>query len=266
MAGRHLFLDEAYHRLNIDYRAEASVKNLQRPLSSALIAEAYGTFVLTFLGPTAITIVANYGNLFPAGAGLGLGFIGLAHGIAILIGIATVAQISGAHFNPAVTIGLWAAGKFPKSRIAPYVGAQLVGAVIAAVVQLSMVGMDAAKSADLGSTLPNLNLPLPVFASLVAEIVGTMILVMTVLGSTDSSNNLPWSASSIGLSIAAVIWAVGAISGASLNPARSFGPAIVSLLFSTGPISWYWLYVVGPILGALVAATLYKSMFRSKPE
>ena len=99
-----------------------------------------------------------------------------------------------------------------------------------------------------------------------AEIVGTMILVMTVLGSTDKSNNLPWSASSIGLSIAAVIWALGAISGASLNPARSFGPALVSLIFTTDPMSWYWLYVVGPILGALVAATLYKAIFGSKPE
>ena len=106
-----------------------------------------------------------------------------------------------------------------------------------------------------------LNLPIPVFAALVAEIVGTMILVLTVLGSTDSTNNLPWSSSAIGLSIAAVIWSLGAISGASLNPARSFGPAIVSLLFSTTPISWYPLYVVGPILGGLVAAVLYKSMF-----
>jgi len=235
---------------------------LERPLSSALIAEAYGTFLLTFLGPTAITVVTNYHNLFPGGAGLGLGFIGLAHGVAILIGIATVAQISGAHFNPAVTVGLTAAGKFPKNRVAPYIGAQLVGAVIAGVVQFGIVGIDAAKSADLGSTLPNLNLPFPVFASLLAEIVGTMILVMTVLGSTDKSNNLPWSASSIGLSLAAVIWAVGAISGASLNPARSFGTSFVSLIFTTNAMYWYPLYVVGPILGGLVAAMLYKAIFR----
>jgi glycerol uptake facilitator protein len=234
---------------------------MERPLSSALAAEAYGTFVLTFLGPMAITVVVNYHDLFPAGAGLGLGFIGLAHGLAILIGIATVAQVSGAHFNPAVTIGLAATGKFPKNRIAPYIGAQLTGAVIAAVVQLGIVGFDAARASDLGSTLPNLNLPFPVFASLLAEIVGTMILVMTVLGSTDKSNNLPWSASSIGISIAAVIWAVGAVSGASLNPARSFGPALVSLVFSTAPISWYWLYVVGPVLGGLVAAVLFRAIF-----
>ncbi|MGA2665603.1 MAG: aquaporin [Nitrososphaerales archaeon] len=234
---------------------------MQRPLSRALLAEAYGTFLLTFIGPMAVTVVADP-TLFPGGAGLGLGFIGLAFGIAILIGIASVAQISGAHFNPAVTVGLWAVGKFPRRNVAPYVCAQLVGAVIAALVQLSIVGLDAAKAADLGSTLPNMALPIPALAALVAEVVGTAILVMTVLGSTDSSNTLPWSASSIGLSIAAVIWAIGAVSGGSLNPARSFGPALVSLAFTTTPISWYPLYVVGPLLGALLAATLYKSMFK----
>jgi glycerol uptake facilitator protein len=234
---------------------------MERPLSSALIAEAYGAFVLTLLGPTAITVATNYNNVFGSN-GLGLGFIGLAHGVAILIGVASVAQISGAHFNPAVTIGLFASGKFPKNKVGPYIGAQLIGAVIAAVVQLAMVGVTIAKSSDLGSTLPNLNLPVPVVASLIAEIAGTMILVMTVLGSTDKTNGLPWSSSAIGLSLAAVIWALGGISGASLNPARSFGPAVISLIFSTTPIYWYPLYVVGPILGALVAAMLYKAMFQ----
>jgi len=87
---------------------------MERPLSSALVAEAYGAFVLTFIGGTAIT-VASDPKLFPLGASLGLGFIGLAHGIAILIGIATVAQISGAHFNPAVTIGSRPPGSFQRT-------------------------------------------------------------------------------------------------------------------------------------------------------
>ncbi len=232
---------------------------MERPLTSALIAEAYGTFLLTFIGSTAITIVSSP-TIFPGGSGLGLGFIGLAHGVALLVGIATVAQISGAHFNPAVTIGLSAAGKFPRNRVAPYVGAQLLGAVVAGVVELAIVGLTAAKASNLGTPLPGPNVP--AYAALAAEIVGTMILVMTVLGSTDKSNGLPWSASAIGLSLATVIWALGAVSGASLNPARSFGPAVVSLVFSTTPISWYWLYLVGPVLGGLVAAMLFKAIFR----
>ena len=225
-----------------------------------MVAEVYGTFLLTFLGSTAITMVVNYNGLFSGAAGLGLGFIGLAHGIALLVGIATVAPISGAHFNPAVTIGLTAAGRFPKNRVAPYIGAQLVGATIAGLVQLGIVGIDAAKASNLGSTLPNLSLP--AFAFVLAEVVGTMILTMTVLGSTDKSNGLPWSASAIGLSLAAVIWALGAVSGASLNPARSFGPALVSLIFSTTPMQWYWVYVVGPVIGGLLAAALYRTIFR----
>jgi MIP family channel proteins len=226
-----------------------------------MIAEAYGTFVLTFIGSTAITVFTS-GNIFPAASGLGLGFIGLAHGVALMIGIATVAQVSGAHFNPAVTIGLAAAGKFPKKRIPHYVGAQLAGAVIAAIVELGVVGYGAAKAANLGTPLPNMNLPFPLWEALLAEIVGTMILVMTVLGSTDSSSKLAWGSSTIGLSLTVGIWAVGAVSGSSLNPARSFGPALVSLIFSTTPLSWYWLYVVGPVLGGLLAATLFKTMFR----
>ncbi|MDA4122043.1 MAG: aquaporin [Thaumarchaeota archaeon] len=233
---------------------------MSRPLSSALVAEAYGTFVLTLIGSTAITVVTD-GTLFP-GTSLGLGFIGLAHGIALLVGIATVAAVSGAHFNPAVTIGLTAAGKFPKSRVIPYISAQLVGAVIAAIAELGVVGWSAAKLSNLGTPLPNTSLPYPVFAALLAEIIGTMILVMTVLGTTDQASNQPWATSAIGLSLAAVIWSFGAISGASLNPARSFGPAAVSLLFSTNAISWYPLYVVGPILGGLLAAVLYGIIFR----
>ena len=234
-----------------------------RPLSSALVAEAYGTFVLTFILGTSITIESDP-KLFPLGPSLGLGFIGLSGGIAILVAIATAAQISGAHFNPAITIGLTAAGKFPKAHVAPYIGAQLGGAVIAAVMQLGIVGLAAAKISDLGSTLPNMSLSLPLFSALLAEIIGTLILVMTVLGSTDSSSTLPWSSSAIGLSIAAVIWALGAVSGASLNPARSFGPALVSIFFSTTPILWYPVYVMGPIVGGLLAAALYGVMFRSK--
>jgi glycerol uptake facilitator protein len=84
-----------------------------------------------------------------------------------------------------------------------------------------------------------------------------------VLGSTDKdSAGISWSSSSIGLVLAAVIWALGAVSGASLNPARSFGPALVSLIFDTGPMSYYWIYVVGPILGGLLAAQLYRMIFK----
>ena len=235
---------------------------MERPLSSVLVAEAYGTFVLTLLGPLAITVVSDH-TLFPNGASLGLGFIGLAHGVALLIGIASVGAISGAHFNPAVTIGLTYAGRFPKSRVVPYIIAQLVGALLASLAQLALVGIEAGKVADLGNAAPNLQLPFPIFAAVFAEVIGTMILVMTVLGSTDPSEPALWKPSAIGLSLAAVIWGLGAISGASLNPARSFGPSVVSLVFDPSAFNYYWIYLVGPILGGLLAAELYRVISRS---
>jgi glycerol uptake facilitator protein len=235
---------------------------MDRPLSSLMIAEAYGTFLLTFVGATAITVASDTA-LFSLGPSLGLGFIGLAFGLALLAGISSVGSISGAYFNPAVTIGAFAAGRLPGRRVVPYIVAQFVGAIVAALAELALVGITAAKVADLGSTLPNLSLPMPMFSAVLAEIIGTVFLTMTVVASTDpDSSSIPWASSGIGLVLAATIWALGAVSGASLNPARSFGPALVSLLFDNAPIVNYWIYVVGPVLGGLLAAFLYTLIFR----
>jgi len=223
------------------------------------MAEAYGTFVLTLLGPMSITILSNP-RFFLVGPSLGLGFVGLAHGVGLLIGIASVSQVSGAHFNPAITLALAYSGRFPKSRVLSYVSAQFVGAAIAGFTQLAMVGVAAAKVTDLGTTVPNFGLPLPYFEALLAEIVGTFILTMTVLGTTSGASSPSWGTSSIGLSLAAVIWALGGVSGASLNPARTFGPSLASLLFDAGVFNTYWVYVVGPILGGLLAAEINRRM------
>ena len=235
---------------------------MERPLSSTLIAEAYGTFLLTFVGATAIT-VASDAKVFSAGQSLGLGFIGLAHGLALAAGIASVGSISGGFFNPAVTVAMWAGGRFPGSRVLPYFVAQFAGAILAAAVEFVIVGMSAASlpGVDLGSNIPNLSLP--VLSSVIAEVVGTTFLAMAVLGSTDrDSQGIAWGTSAIGLVLAASIWALGAVSGASLNPARSFGPALVSLLFSTQPMQYYPIYLVCPIVGGFLAAVLYRSIYR----
>ncbi len=235
---------------------------MERQRSSLVIAEAYGTFLLTFVGIGAIT-VASDANLFPIGPTLGLGFIGLAFGLALVAGIATVGSVSGAFFNPAITIAAFAAGRLPKSRVVPYIVAQFVGATLAALVLYALVGKGAAVAGNLGSTLPNLSLSTPVFSAVLAEIVGTTFLTMTVLGSTDpDSSSISWGTLGIGLTLAGTIWALGAISGASLNPARSFGPAFVSLLFSNTPMQDYWIYVVGPVLGGLLAAMLYRMIYK----
>ena len=235
---------------------------MERQLSSLLIAEAYGTFLLTFVGIGAIT-VASDSNLFSLGPTLGLGFIGLAFGVALIAGIATVGSVSGAYFNPAITLGAFAAGRLPRGRVVPYVVVQFVGATLAALVEYALVGKGAAVAANLGSTLPNLSLSTPDFSALLAEIVGTAFLTMAVLGSTDpDSSSISWGTLGIGLTLAGSIWALGDISGASLNPARSFGPALVSLLYSNTPMLDYWIYVVGPVLGGLLAAMLYRMIYK----
>jgi glycerol uptake facilitator protein len=235
---------------------------MERPLSSLVLAEVYGTFILTFIGISAIT-VASDSNLFSIGPSLGLGFIGLAFGLALIGGIAAVGSVSGAYFNPAITIAAFVAGRLPKNRVLAYIVAQFAGATLAAVVELALVGRSAASAADLGSTLPNLFLPTPIFSALLAEIVGTMFLTMAVLGATDEdSSSISWGTLGIGLVLAATIWALGAVSGASLNPARSFGPALISLLFNNTPILDYWIYVVGPVLGGLLAAMLYRMIYK----
>jgi glycerol uptake facilitator len=235
---------------------------MERPLSSLLVAEAYGTFLLTFVGISAIT-VASDAKVFSLGPSLGLGFIGLAFGLAIIAGIASVGSVSGAYFNPAITIAAFAVGRLPSGRVPRYIVAQVVGATLAAVVEYGLVGAGAASSADLGSTLPNMSLPAPVFSSVLAEMVGTAFLTMAVLGATDEgSSGISWGTLGIGLTVSATIWALGAVSGASLNPARSLGPAIVSLLFDSMPMAYYWIYLVGPVLGGLLAAMLYRMIYK----
>ncbi len=235
---------------------------MERPLSNLVVAEAYGTFVLTFIGTTAITIASD-ANLFAIGPSLGLGFIGLAFGFALIAGIASVGSISGAYFNPAITIAAFLSGRLHRGRVLPYIAAQFLGAIVAAVVELALVGRGAASAADLGSTLPNLSLSTPVFSAVLAEIVGTTFLTLAVLGATDQdSSGISWGTLGIGVTLAGTIWALGAVSGASLNPARSFGPALVSLLFSSTPMVDYWIYLVGPILGALLAAMLYGMIYK----
>lgn len=235
---------------------------MERPLSSVMLAEVYGTFLLTFVGTCAITVSSD-ANIFSSGPSLGLGFVGLAFGVALVAGIASVGSISGGHFNSAVTVAIYSAGKLPGKKVPYYVIAQFTGATLAAIVEYALVGTTAAKAADLGSTLPNMALTSPVFSAVLAEIVGTMFLAMAVLGSTDSdSAGTVWGTLAIGFTLAASIWALGAISGASLNPARSFGPALVSLLFDSSPMEYYAIYVVGPVLGAVLAAMLYRSIFK----
>ena len=222
----------------------------------ASAAEAYGTFLLTLVGPGTITATSLAGL---GSTAAGLGVIGLAHGVALLVAVYSIGHISGAHINPAVTIASWATKRLEPRRVAPYIIAQLIGATIAGLAQLALWSSSdnygVAKATNLGDTTPGLGFG--VGAALLAEVIATAILVFTIFGASDKKADQSWAGVAIGLVLAASIWMFGPISGASLNPARTWGPTIASAAFSLTPFATLWIYIVGPIFGGLLGGFLY---------
>jgi MIP family channel proteins len=207
----------------------------------ALVAEFIGTFFLVFVGTGAVIASALTHAL--SNLEIVLAFAG-----AIGIGVYAVGHISGGHFNPAVTIGLWSAGVFPGRRVVPYVIAQVAGATVASLILRATYGL----VGGLGVTLPAS--PHLVGASFVVEFLATFLLVYTVYGVAVDRRAAPGiQGLAIGGAIMLAGLVAGPISGGSVNPARSLGPAIVS-----GNFTDIWLYVVAPILGGVAAALVYR--------
>lgn len=198
---------------------------MSAPLFRTLFAEALGTFALVFFGPGAAVVQAQTGAL---------GHLGVAavFGLTVAAVIAALAPISGAHINPAATLALLLAGRFPLGRALPYVAAQLLGAVAAAFLLLALFG----RGGNLGVTLPTGS----VSQAFTLEAVLTFFLLLVALRS-----GLPWV---VGGVVALEAAMGGPITGASMNPARSFGPALASGIWTA-----HWLYWLAPLLGAALA-------------
>ena len=213
-------------------------------MSKKLLAEFLGTFTLIFLGAGAI--VSGKADL----AG-----VAFAHGLAIFVMVSALAGISGAHFNPAVSAAMFVTKKICGQDFLYFVLAQLAGAAIASSALNFIYG------SGNGNGLPAIAEGTSIGAGALAEILGTALLLFVIFGvavdkrSVASSHpGLP-----IGLTITAVIFSVGPITGAALNPARWFGPALVS-----GNWTNAWVYIVAPIAGAVLAALTYQAV--AKPE
>ncbi len=205
------------------------------------VGEAAGTFILVFIGTGAI-IVDSVTNVF------GQAGIALAFGLAVLIAVYSFGGVSGAHINPAVTISLAAVGKFKKKIVPYYVVSQLIGAVLASLSWVVIAG-NYGRISYYGATIPN-----QVFgweASFLAEFVMTFILMLAVGVACAGPRSL--SGAVIGSAVALDALFGGAISGASMNPARSFAPALVSMKFG-----YQWIYWVAPLAGALAGALAWK--------
>ena len=207
------------------------------------LAELIGTFTLVFIG-------AGAGALAGANGG-GILAVALAHGVALMVIVYAWGAVSGAHVNPAVTFGLALAGKIDWMKAVFYSIAQFVGAALAALLLAYLVGA----ASGLGATTGSLTRTDPV-KTIVVEAVLTFFLVSAVFGTAVSGRNGNAAGFAIGFVLLMDILMGGALTGASMNPARTFGPAL-----ATGDFSYLWMYLLGPLLGAAVAALVYDRVF-----
>ncbi len=212
----------------------------ERPLWSKCLAEGVGTFVLVFCGTGAIVVDGLSGGQ--------LGHVGVAltFGLVVTAMVYTFGEVSGAHINPAVTIAFWAAGRFAARRILPYVGAQVLGAISASLL-LRWLFPDAQ---GLGATV----YAGPVAQALVLEAILTFVLMLVIIHVATGSREVGTLAGiAIGATVALEALFAGQITGASMNPARSLGPALVG-----GEMAGLWLYVVGPVAGGLLGVGVWQ--------
>jgi MIP family channel proteins len=203
------------------------------------LAEAIGTFCLVFMGTGAIVV-----NEITGGQITHVG-ISLAFGLVVLAMIYAVGHISGAHLNPAVTLGFFSAGRLEGRLVLPYLISQLTGAVLASVVLRGMF-----PGTSLGMTFPAGGLG----SAFILEFILTAILMFVIQNVATGSREVGILAGvAIGATITLEALVGGPISGASMNPARSFGPALVS-----GNFTAHWIYWLAPILGSYTGSCLYR--------
>jgi aquaporin Z len=214
------------------------------------LAEFLGTFYLCFAGISAIL-----SNTPSVGGNSGLLGIALAHGIALSIAVNVFGGESGAHFNPAVTSGFLATGRIAPGLAAAYVLAQLLGATTAAGFCRVIFPPEAVAMTKLGLPLPAPWVSTNVL--LLTEFIMTFLLMTSIYGTAvdERGRNVKIGGFGIGLTVAFNILAAGAVTGASMNPARSFGPALELMFWP-----WHWAYWVAPIAGAITAALLYENV------
>lgn len=218
-----------------------------------LLAESVGTAMLVLVGAGSVVATLTVDEEIGYAS---LGFIALAFAFVVALVIYGFGPVSGAHINPAVTIALAATRRFPWSEVVPYVLAQLVGGIVGAGLIVAVFGTDAA---DLGLGATTLADGVPYWQGIVAEVLGTFVLLYAVMAlAVDSRAPLGWAGLMIGLAVAAAILLIAPQTGGSLNPARTFGPYLAATVFG-GDIPWSDLgvYLIGPVLGAVAAVLVY---------
>jgi aquaporin Z len=226
-------------------------------LSKRALAEFIGTFWLVLGGCGSAVLAAA----FPA-LGIGLAGVSLAFGLTVLTMAYAVGHISGCHLNPAVSVGLWAGGRFPTSELAPYIVAQVIGAVVGAgtlyVIASGKAGFSLSGGLASNGYADHSPGGYTLMAGMVCEIVMTFMFLMIILGATDRRAPAGFAPIAIGLGLTLIHLISIPVTNTSVNPARSTGPA----LFVGGwALAQLWLFWVGPLIGALLAGFVYKGVF-----
>lgn len=219
-------------------------------LMGSAVAELVGTFILIYTG-CAVAVAAILQRP-TAGPGIYDSLaVALAFGIALVVIVAAIGHVSGAHVNPAVTLALAVTKKFSWQYVPIYLGAQLVGALLGAVAVWITYGGAAREAASLAATFPTDGVG--DLQALVVEILVTFILMFVVISvATDERAPAGVAPLAVGFALACGVLIAGPVTGGSLNPARTLGPMIVA-----GQFTAVWVYIVGPVIGSVLAALLY---------
>jgi aquaporin Z len=219
------------------------------PLPRRALAEAIGTFFLCFVGVSAICVNAM-------GPGSGLLGVAVAHGLALSIAISALGKVSGGHCNPAVTTTMIVTRQMPPMAGFVYIGSQLAGATLAGLAARMAFPADVYSAAGGGVPAPGPNVSIGV--AIMLEAIATFFLLMAVFGTAVDVKAPAIGGFGIGLTVTFDILAIGPLTGASMNPARTFGPGLAAWVWNGHLIYW-----IGPILGGAVAGLIYTSLFMS---
>ena len=226
---------------------------------AAYIAELVGTFFLVFVVGTVVTLYVSGGDQTQFGSDFAV--IGLVHGFALFVLVQVFAGVSGAHLNPAVTLGAAMLKRIDPVDAVVYVLAQLSGGVLGALLTKGLLS-DEGMASNYGAAQVS-DLLAGNFAGMVVEALGTFLLVLAVVAvALNPRAWREWGPLSIGLTLAFVVMIFGPLTGASVNPARWFGPALIGEEWGG-----VWPYLVGPVLGAILAVAFYRFVIEAgEPE
>lgn len=228
-----------------------------------LLAEFIGTFWLVLGGCGSAVLAAHFPEV-----GIGLLGVSLAFGLTVLTGAYSLGPISGGHFNPAVSVGLWAGGRFPAKHLGPYIVAQVAGAIVAAailyVIASGQEGFDVTAGFAANGYGEHSPGQYSLLSALVSEVVMTFMFVVVILGATHARAPVGFAGLAIGLALTLIHLISIPVTNTSVNPARSTGPA---LFVGDWALSQLWLFWLAPLLGGLLAGLLYRAILqREVPE